>query len=209
MSENEPTPPLCAPRRLLIAARLVVALVLALAGALALLAARPKLREDQVVLRIGDQRGAIHAPMTAPGMPENTPYEIGRATLPAAAPLLEALSAGAIDLSGVRGAPFAFAYNNGDAKAAVAAGSVDAWSISASYVGIALGEDGDRILADARSPPQAGSAAGFRVASDKALARKRAEIRDFLTRCIRAREWKRTRREELVFNDLVSAKAGR
>jgi sulfonate transport system substrate-binding protein len=224
------------------------------------------------VLRIGDQRGGVRALMTAAGVLHDAPYRIEWAEMPAAAPLLEALSAGAIDLGGVGGAPFAFAYsngapvkavlgsryatvdpesgkssailvpkasplrsvadlrgrwlatikgsagqdtalrilqragvdprqvhfvylNNGDAKAALASGSIDAWSTWGTYVGIALTEGGNRILADAAGLNAPGRIAGVLAASDKTLDAKRPLVRDFLQRYLTARAWARTHRE--------------
>jgi sulfonate transport system substrate-binding protein len=186
--------------------------------------------------------------------------------MPAAAPLLEARSAGAIDLGGVGGAPFAFAYssgapikavlasrltrlapgtgrssaiivrkdsairavadlagrklatikgsaghdialrilekarvdpktvefvflNNGDAKAALASGHVDAWSTWGTYVGIAVEENGDRILSTGEPVMTPGAIAGFQAASDAAIATKAPLIRDFLSRLGRAHAW--------------------
>lgn len=59
---------------------------------------------------------------------------------------------------------------NGEAKAALATGSIDAWG---SYVGIAVLENGDRILADAHGLP---TGAGFFAASDGAIGKKRAQL---------------------------------
>ena len=220
------------------------------------------------VLKIGDQRGGVHALITAAGTLAGAPYDVEWLDMPAAAPLLEALSAGAVDLGSVGGAPFAFAYangakvkavlasrivtadpaagrsaailvsgrsplrtvadlrgrklstvkgsaghetalrilehagvdpksvqfvflNNGDSKAALGSGAIDAWSTWGTYVGIAVEENGDRVLADASALVKAGRVAGFQVASDKALVEKRAVIHDFLKRYIRAREWAR------------------
>lgn len=224
------------------------------------------------VLKVGDQRGAVHALMTAAGVLNDTPYQIQWVQMPAAAPLLEALSAGAIDLGGVGGAPFAFAYssgapikavlasrlrtiapglghssaiivrrgstirtladlrgrklatikgssghdialrllekarvdpksvkfvflNNGDAKAALDSGDIDAWSTWGTYVGIAVEENGDRILADAEGLIIPGAVAGFQAASDAAIATKAPLLRDFLGRLTRAHAWVKTHPE--------------
>lgn len=220
------------------------------------------------VLKVGDQRGGTRALMEAAGALKDVPYKVEWAEMPAAAPLLEALSAGAIDLGGVGGAPFAFAYangakikvvlasriqkvtpetgraaailvskhsklksvkdlvgrklatikgsaghdtalrileregvdpravqfvylSNGDAKAALASGSIDAWSTWATYVGIAVIEDGDRILADAVGLAEPGRISTLLAASDRAVAEKEPLLRDFLARYLRAREWAR------------------
>jgi sulfonate transport system substrate-binding protein len=244
---------------------LSLALVLLLGAALALLVwSRSGNRPDEesaLTLIIGDQRGGAQALMRAAGELDGLPYPVKWALFPAASPLLEALDAGAIDLGGVGGAPFAFAYAsgakikavaafqpsgptvgrasaivvpkasplhtiadlkgkrlatirgsagqdlalrllekarvdprsvhwvylaNGEAKAALEAGAIDAWSTWGSYVGIAVLENGNRVLADAtRFPPSK----GFFAASDKAIAAKRAQLGDFLARLARARQW--------------------
>lgn len=213
------------------------------------------------VLVIGDQRGGAQALLTASGELKGAPYRIKWALFPAAAPLLEALDAGAIDIGGIGGAPFAFAYasgahiravtayrpagaragkasaivvpkdsrirtiadlrgkrvatirgsagqdlvlrllerakidpktirwtylSNGEAKAALATGAVDAWSTWGSYVGIAVLEDGDRIIADGGGLP---TGVGFYAANDKAIDAKRAILTDYVTRLARARDW--------------------
>jgi sulfonate transport system substrate-binding protein len=238
--------------------------LLALA-ALLVLAACGKPREDVAapVLRVGDQRGGIQALLTAAGELKDVPYKVEWALFPAAAPLVEALGAEAVDVGGIGGAPFAFAYasgtkikavyayrpqgpdagkasaivvrpdspirsvadlkgkrlatikgsaghdlalkllekaglkpadiqwvylHNGESKAALAAGSIDAWSTWGSYVGIAVLEDKDRIVADG-SQVQPG--AGFYAATDSAIATKRPQLADFLARVARARDWAR------------------
>lgn len=216
--------------------------------------------EDGKTLRVGDQRGGAEALLTAAGELDHVPYHIEWDIFPAASPLLEALGASAIDIGGVGGAPFAFAYasglpiravhayrplagtsrasaiivrkdstlrtvadlkgkrlatirgsagqdlalqllertgvqpsdvhwtylSNGDSKAALGAGAIDAWSTWGSYVGIAVFENGDRVLADAST---VSSGAGFYAASDKAIAGKRALLADFIKRLARARAW--------------------
>lgn len=221
---------------------------------------RPE-EESGAVLVVGDQRGGAQALLQAAGELESVPYRIRWALFPAASPLLEALDAGAIDIGGIGGAPFAFAYAsgakikavyayrptgaalgrasaivvpkdsplrgvadlrgkrlatikgsagqdlalrlleragvepgsvrwvylaNGESKAALETGAIDAWSTWGSYVGIAVLEGGNRVLADAQDLP---SGAGFFAASDRAITAKRALIEDFLARLARARQW--------------------
>ncbi|KMO15626.1 ABC transporter substrate-binding protein [Methylobacterium platani] len=63
----------------------------------------------ETVLRVGDQKGGSRALMEAAGVLDGLPYRLEWREFPAAAPLLEALNAGAID-SGIAGdAPFTFA----------------------------------------------------------------------------------------------------
>ena len=63
----------------------------------------------QIVLRVGDQKGNSQAVMEAAGMLKDVPYRIEWKEFAAAAPLLEALGAGAIDTGLVGDAPFTFA----------------------------------------------------------------------------------------------------
>ncbi len=73
------------------------------------------------VLRVGDQRGGAKALMQAAGVLKDLPYSIEWVLFPAAAPLLEAMNAGAIDCGGVGDAPFAFARAAGMPVKAIAA----------------------------------------------------------------------------------------
>lgn len=216
---------------------------------------------SEPTLIVGDQRGGAHALLEAAGELDHVPYTIKWALFPAASPLLEALDAGAIDIGGIGGAPFAFAYAsgarikavtayrpsgdkagtasaivvrkdsplrtlaqlkgkrvatirgsagqdlvlrlleregidpksivwtylaNGEAKAALASGSVDAWSTWGSYVGIAVLEDEDRVLVDGSGLP---SGVGFYAANDATIANKRALLADYIGRLARARDW--------------------
>jgi sulfonate transport system substrate-binding protein len=63
----------------------------------------------QTTLRVGDQKGNSQAVMEAAGVLNDVPYRIEWKEFPAAAPLLEALSAGAIETGLVGDAPFTFA----------------------------------------------------------------------------------------------------
>lgn len=73
------------------------------------------------VLRIGDQKGGYKSLMEASGALRDIGHRIEWVPFVAAAPLLEALNAGAIDCGGVGDAPFAFARAAGlRAKAIVA-----------------------------------------------------------------------------------------
>ena len=81
--------------------RLILAAALAL-GSISATAA-------QTALRVGDQKGNSRAVMEAAGVLQDVPYKIEWKEFAAAAPLLEALSAGAIDTGLVGDAPFTFA----------------------------------------------------------------------------------------------------
>jgi sulfonate transport system substrate-binding protein len=63
----------------------------------------------QTTLRVGDQKGNSQAVMEAAGVLKDVPYRIEWKEFPAAAPLLEALGAGAIETGVVGDAPFTFA----------------------------------------------------------------------------------------------------
>jgi sulfonate transport system substrate-binding protein len=63
----------------------------------------------QTTLRVGDQKGNSQAVMEAAGVLKDVPYKIEWKEFPAAAPLLEALGAGAIETGVVGDAPFTFA----------------------------------------------------------------------------------------------------
>jgi sulfonate transport system substrate-binding protein len=67
------------------------------------------LASAQTTLRVGDQKGNSQAVMEAAGVLKDVPYKIEWKEFPAAAPLLEALSAGAIETGLVGDAPFIFA----------------------------------------------------------------------------------------------------
>jgi sulfonate transport system substrate-binding protein len=75
----------------------------------------------QTVLRVGDQKGNSQAVMEAAGVLKDVPYRVEWKEFPAAAPLLEALSAGAIDTGLVGDAPFTFAAASNAPVKAIAA----------------------------------------------------------------------------------------
>lgn len=66
-----------------------------------------------LTLRVGDQKGGNQSLLQAAGELQNLSYQIEWVEFPAAAPLLEALNAGAIDAGYVGNAPFLFAYATG------------------------------------------------------------------------------------------------
>ncbi|MEI9930289.1 MAG: ABC transporter substrate-binding protein [Rhizomicrobium sp.] len=74
------------------------------------LALSPALAAPGTVLKIGDQKGAERALMTAAGVLDHVPYRIEWDVFASAQALLEALNAGAIDTGGVGDGPFLFAY---------------------------------------------------------------------------------------------------
>ena len=75
----------------------------------------------QSVLRVGDQKGNAQAVMEAAGVLKDVPYKVEWKEFAAAAPLLEALGAGALDAGLVGDAPFTFAAAANVAVKAIAA----------------------------------------------------------------------------------------
>jgi sulfonate transport system substrate-binding protein len=78
-------------------------------AAIGLVAARSGSLLAAPVLRVGDQKGGAKSLMQASGALDGIEHLVDWTIFPAAAPLLEALNAGAIDCGGVGDAPFAFA----------------------------------------------------------------------------------------------------
>jgi sulfonate transport system substrate-binding protein len=68
------------------------------AAAIALCSAAAALAEDTVVLRVGDQKGGNRSLLDISGLGKDLPYKIEWSEFPAAAPILEALNAGALDV---------------------------------------------------------------------------------------------------------------
>lgn len=240
-----------------------------LAASLVLGACKPPARQaaapSEGVLKVGSQRGSTKSLLLASHALDGAPYRIEWSEFPAAAHLLEALSAGAVDTGEVGDAPFLFAYaagskihvahiyradangtavsiivpkdsplrsaadlkgkriatgrgsighylllralerahikpsettivflDPGQAKAALASGSVDAWSTWGPYTGIAVLQDGARILV-----PGVGlvDSVGFQVATDEAIASKHAILLDFMTRLSKAQRWANSHQE--------------
>jgi sulfonate transport system substrate-binding protein len=91
-----------------------------LLGAAAALAA-PRIVHAQAPLRVGDQRGNARAVMEAAGVLKDIEGRIAWSEFPAAAPLVEALNAGAIDTGLVGDAPFTFGAAAGVPIKAIAA----------------------------------------------------------------------------------------
>jgi sulfonate transport system substrate-binding protein len=88
-------------------------------GAAGLLAACT--RQSRQKLVIGDQRGGIRALLEASGELKTLPYAVEWAQFPNAAPLIEALAAGAIDTGAGGDAPFIFSLASHAGVKAIAA----------------------------------------------------------------------------------------
>lgn len=91
-----------------------------LLGAAAFAAVPFRARAAQTALRMGDQRGNVRAVMEAASVLDNVPYKLTWSEFAAAAPLIEALNAGAIDAGSVGDAPFTFGFAAGVPMRAIA-----------------------------------------------------------------------------------------
>ncbi len=65
--------------------------------------------QERLTLRIADQKGGMRSQLEAANALQNLPYDIKWAEFPAAAPLAEALNAGAVDAGIIGDAPLLFA----------------------------------------------------------------------------------------------------
>src|ERR1700722_16848001 len=81
----------------------------------------PRNGNATATLRIGDQRGNQRAVLEAANHLRNFPYQITWHEFPAAAPLIEAMNAGALDLGVVGDAPFTFGFAAGVRMKVIAA----------------------------------------------------------------------------------------
>ena len=84
-----------------------------MAGACLWLIVLPCLAGAAPVLRVADQKGLVHALCDASHVLDGAPYSIAWSEFPAAAPLLEALDANAVDTGLAGDSPFLFAYAAG------------------------------------------------------------------------------------------------
>ncbi|MTV13780.1 MULTISPECIES: ABC transporter substrate-binding protein [Bradyrhizobium] len=215
------------------------------------------LAADAIVLRVGDQKGGNRSLLEISGLAKDLPYKIEWSEFPAAAPILEAINAGALDvgytgdlsfltvyasgapikaiggtrsdartqailvrgdspiktaadlkgkrLAGTRGGWGQFLINATlekvgsriedatfaplgpvDAKIALLAGSIDAWAVWEPYISYATLKDKARIVADGEGLTPTIT---FIVASDNAIATKRAAVQDLVQRLNKARLW--------------------
>jgi len=212
---------------------------------------------DAIVLRVGDQKGGNRSLLEISGLAKDLPYKIEWSEFPAAAPILEAINAGALDvgytgdlsfltvyasgapikaiggtrsdartqailvrgdspiksaadlkgkrLAGTRGGWGQFLINATlekagsriedatfaplgpvDAKIALLAGSIDAWAVWEPYISYAMLKDKARVVADGEGLTPTIT---FIVASDNAIATKRAAVQDLVQRLNKARLW--------------------
>ena len=80
---------------------------------------------ERLTLRIGDQKGNMRAQLEAADALRDLPYDIHWAEFPAAAPLAEALNAGAIDAGIIGDAPLLFVLASGAPVKAIAVDKAD------------------------------------------------------------------------------------
>jgi sulfonate transport system substrate-binding protein len=157
----------------------------AITAALACAALQPA---SGVTLRVGDQKGGNQSLLNASGDLAGLPYRIEWSEFPAAAPLLEALNAGAIDVGYVGDAPFLFAYATG----------VPARVISV----VRQNSDGLAIVVPAKSPIQkVGDLKGRRIGTG------RGSIGHYLVLATLAKAGLRVEDVNLVFLGPIDARA--
>ncbi|TCF96909.1 sulfonate ABC transporter substrate-binding protein [Paraburkholderia strydomiana] len=82
-----------------------------------------------------------------------------------------------------------------DAKAALASGSVDAWSVWDPYTALGESRDHDRIIANGVGLSEGLS---YQVATETAIAAKRAQLADFLRRVATGQRWALTHPDEVA-----------
>lgn len=83
--------------------------------------------QQRLLLRAGDQKGGLQALLDAAGELNDLPYDIKWSEFPAAAPLAEALNAGAVDFGPIGDAPLLFTLAAGSQVKAFAANRSDAY----------------------------------------------------------------------------------
>ena len=82
-----------------------------------------------------------------------------------------------------------------DAKAALASGNVDAWSVWDPYIALAEARDHDRIIANGVGLSEGLS---FQVATERAIKDKRAQLADFLRRVAIGQRWALSHPDEVA-----------
>lgn len=93
--------------------------------AASLLLATQAFAAERLTLRVGDQKGNMRAQLEAADALRDLPYDIHWAEFPAAAPLAEALNAGAIDAGIIGDAPLLFVLASGAPVKAIAVDKSD------------------------------------------------------------------------------------
>src|SRR3984893_14430757 len=89
------------------------------------------LAADTVTLRVGDQKGGNRSLLEIAGLAKDLPYKIEWSEFPAAAPILEALNAGALDVGYTGDLAFLTVYAAGAPIKAIGGTRADARRFSA------------------------------------------------------------------------------
>src|SRR3984885_4967211 len=84
------------------------------------------LAADPVTLHVGDQKGGNRSLLEIAGLAKDLPYKIEGSEFPAAAPILEALNAGALDVGYTGGLAFLTVYGAGAPIKAIGGTRADA-----------------------------------------------------------------------------------
>jgi sulfonate transport system substrate-binding protein len=128
--------------------------ILASAG---LLSSPPLARAAPAALRVGNQKGGLRSLLDASGAGAGLPFPIEWSEFPAAAPLLEALSADALDVGTMGDLAFLSVFASGAPLRAYAATRADPRSQAI----LVRGDSGFRSLADLRGRRVAGNRGGW------------------------------------------------
>nr|WP_314071020.1 ABC transporter substrate-binding protein [uncultured Roseococcus sp.] len=129
----------------------------ALAGGATALLAAPALAQSTPILRIGNQKGGLRSLIDVSGQGRDLPYRIEWSEFPAAAPLLEALNANAIDLGTQGDLAFLSVFANGAPIKAIGATRHD----QASQAILVRGDGPIRTIEDLRGKKVAGNRGGW------------------------------------------------
>ncbi|QRX83842.1 ABC transporter substrate-binding protein [Glaciimonas sp. PAMC28666] len=132
--------------------RLLVASLISLTLSISSIAAADA--PARIVLKVADQKGGMRAQLEAAGELKNLPYDIKWSEFVAAAPLLEALNAGAVDVGYAGDAPLVFSLAAGAPLKAIGVNKTDPF--------------GTALIANSDSPLSgAASLKGKRIATGK------------------------------------------
>jgi sulfonate transport system substrate-binding protein len=128
-----------------------------LLAATMLLSATAAFAADAVVLRVGDQKGGNRALLEIAGLAQDLPYRIAWSEFPAAAPILEALNAGALDVGYTGDLSFLTVHAAGAPIKAIGGTRSDARSQAI----LVRGDSPIRSVADLRGKRLAGTRGGW------------------------------------------------
>ena len=139
--------------------------------------------------------GASTAILVPAGSPIRTPADLkGRRIATGKGSIGHYLLLRVLEQAGLKPSQVTVVYlSPGDAKAALAAGSVDAWATWNPYIALATRHGEDRVLVDGRGLLHA---IGFQAATDTAIAAKRPVLEDFLRRLAKAEAWEKAHQAE-------------